>query len=113
MEKPATISAHHGPLTSVAFAPHIQTLVSGGTDNKVQLWAVSAWEPLAMPREDENTVGTLFPTSGWSVFDVESHQHHGEPVACKGVPWWRLHEVPFDCAQPRLWEARRGLVRGG
>jgi WD40 repeat protein len=111
MEKPATISAHHGPLTSVAFAPHVQTLVSGDTDNKTQLWAVPAWQPLEMPQDDENAVDTLFPTSGWSVLDLRNHQHHREPVACKSVLWWRLHEVPFECAQPRRWKAVR--VAGG
>jgi hypothetical protein len=101
MEKPATISAHHGPLTSVAFAPDVQTLVSGDTDNKAQLRAVPAWEPLEMPQDGENAVDTLFPTSGWSVLDVGSHRRHGEPVSYRSVLWWRVHEVPFDCAQPR------------
>jgi WD40 repeat protein len=112
MEKPATISAHHGPLTSVAFAPHIQTLVSGDTDNKAQLWAVPAWESLEMPQGNENSVDTLAPTSGWSVLNVESDRHHGESVACKSVLWWRLHEVPFACAQPQNWQALSTVGRG-
>ncbi len=112
MEKPATISAHHGHVTSVAFAPHRQTLVSGGMANEVKLWAVPAWELLQMLQGGPNSVDTLFFTSGRTLLGVRSRRHHGESVACKGVLWSWLHEAPFVCAQPRRWKAS-SVARGG
>lgn len=130
MEKPATISAHSGPVDSISFAPDGQTLVSGGRDSKVKLWRVPTWELPRTPQGHEKSVRTLSlspdgqfsvpaitdtTVSPWSLLSgevVETLDGHRRAAAYKGVFWCWLDEVPFVCARPRRWNAL-GVVGGG
>ena len=55
-----TLSGHTGAVTSVAFSPSGQTLVSGSTDKSIRLWNASSGQSLRPPMSgDSETVSSV------------------------------------------------------